>query len=115
MPGAGITAGQPEWIFPFTGLQPPQFRLYRSAALVVTAFFEELDSCVTTAGIREPGLTREDQLGFAAGRAMGTLVERFLDTPVPLPVPDLPYAGLLVALKSWSPKRRHAWAIISLG
>ncbi|MFG2049610.1 hypothetical protein ACGFIW_19535 [Micromonospora sp. NPDC048935] len=89
--------------------------VYRSAVLVVIAFFEWLDSCLTTAGIREPGLTREDQLGFAAGRAIETLVERLLDTPVPLPGPDLPYAGLLSLCRAGWPTRRHAWTIISLG
>ncbi|MER5336935.1 hypothetical protein [Micromonospora sp. NPDC002717] len=71
------------------------------AVLVVTAFFEELDGCLAAAGIREPGFNREDQLGFAAGRGEGTLVDRFLRAPVPLPAPDLPYASLLTALKCW--------------
>ncbi|RLK09753.1 hypothetical protein DER29_6315 [Micromonospora sp. M71_S20] len=72
------------------------------AVLVVTAFFEELDDCLTAAGIGEPGFTREDQLRFAAdGGDEGTLVDRFLRAPVPLPAPDLPYAGLLAALEDW--------------
>lgn len=71
------------------------------AVLVVTAFFEELDACLTAAGIPEPGFTREDQLGFAAGRGEGTLIDRLLPAQVPLPAPDLPYASLLTALKIW--------------
>ncbi|GGM58245.1 hypothetical protein GCM10011608_49000 [Micromonospora sonchi] len=71
------------------------------AVLVITAFFEELDECLTTAGIRRPDFTRDDQIEFAAGRGEGTLVEHFLRAPVPLPAPDLPYASLLTALKGW--------------
>ncbi|MFJ6198249.1 NACHT domain-containing protein [Micromonospora sp. NPDC092111] len=71
------------------------------AVLVVTAFFEELDDCLTAAGIRRPDFTRQDQLEFAAGRGEGTLVDQFLRAPVPLPAPDLPYASLLTALKGW--------------
>ncbi|GLY24252.1 hypothetical protein [Micromonospora sp. NBRC 101691] len=74
------------------------------AVLVVTAFFEELDVCLTAAGFRDPGFTRQDQLAFAADRGEGTLVDRFLRTPVPLPTPDLPYAGLLTALQDWYAK-----------
>lgn len=71
------------------------------AVLVVTAFFEELDDCLTAAGIRKPGFTRDDQLGFAAGSGEGTLIDRLLPEAVPLPAPDLPYASLLTNLKTW--------------
>jgi len=69
--------------------------------LVVTAFFEELDDCLAEAGIRKPGFTRDDQVGFVAGRGEGTLVDRLLPTPVPLPASDLPYASLLTDLGTW--------------
>ncbi|GIJ30639.1 hypothetical protein Vqi01_58010 [Micromonospora qiuiae] len=69
--------------------------------LVLTAFFEELDECLATAGLHRPDFTRNDQLEFAAGRGEGTLVEHFLRAPVPLPAPDLPYASLLTALGHW--------------
>ncbi|WP_213452167.1 NACHT domain-containing protein [Rhizomonospora bruguierae] len=69
--------------------------------LVVTAFFTELDDCLTAAGIGKPGFTRDDQLRFAAGGDGGTLVDRLLPAPVPLPAPDLPYASLLADMKNW--------------
>ncbi|MGQ5263306.1 NACHT domain-containing protein [Micromonospora sp. ZYX-F-536] len=69
--------------------------------LVVAAFFEELDVCLTSAGIHDPKFTREDQLAFAGGQGEGTLVGRFLHAPIPLPTPDRPYAALLTALWRW--------------
>lgn len=71
------------------------------AVLVVTAFFEELDACLTAAGIGDPGFTRNDQLRVAAGGDEGTLVARLLAAPVPLPAPDVPYASLLADLDTW--------------
>ncbi|MEU6024839.1 ATP-binding protein [Micromonospora sp. NPDC047134] len=69
--------------------------------LVITAFFEELDKCLTTAGVGRPEFTREHQLDFAAGQGEGTLVDNVLRTPLPLPAPDLSYRGLLTALEDW--------------
>lgn len=46
-----------------------------------------LDGCLTAAGMRKPGFTRDDQLRFAAGRREGTLVDRLLHTAVPLAGP----------------------------
>jgi NACHT conflict system protein/ATPase family protein associated with various cellular activities (AAA) len=69
--------------------------------LVVAAFFEELDACLTGAGVGKQGFTRDDQLSFVATAGRGTLVDRLLPTPVPLPAPDVPYANLLTALEIW--------------
>lgn len=69
--------------------------------LVVTAFFEELDGCLATAGIRKAGFTRDDQLRFVAGKGEGTLVDHLLPTSIPLPAPDVPYASLLTSLEMW--------------
>jgi hypothetical protein len=69
--------------------------------LVVTAFFEEFDYCLTAARLGKPAFTRDDQLRFAAGSGEGTLVDRLLPAPVPLPAPNLPYAGLLTDLETW--------------
>jgi hypothetical protein len=65
--------------------------------LVVTAFYTELDACLTAARIDRPEFTRDDQLG--GGR--GTLIDRLRLLLVPLPTPELSYEGLLETLKAW--------------
>ncbi|MEV4351165.1 hypothetical protein AB0J83_42450 [Actinoplanes sp. NPDC049596] len=66
--------------------------------LVVAAFFEELDDCLTAAGLAEPEFARDGQV---AGEAAGTIVDRLLPAPVPLPAPERPYSTLLKDLHVW--------------
>jgi hypothetical protein len=69
--------------------------------LVVTAFFEEFDNCLTLAGIGKPGFSRDDQLTFVASEGQGTLVDRLAPAAVPLPAPDRSYADHLEVLNAW--------------
>ncbi|MBL7253925.1 NACHT domain-containing protein [Paractinoplanes lichenicola] len=71
------------------------------AVLVVAAFFESLEECLAAAGVESVDFSRDDQLRFAGDLAVGDLVGRVLSTAVPLPAPDVPYAGLLDRLRSW--------------
>ncbi|GAB3853042.1 NACHT domain-containing protein [Dactylosporangium cerinum] len=69
--------------------------------LVVTAFFEELDGCLTAAGICTPGFAYDHQLRLAASNGEGRLINHLLHTSVPLPGPDRSHSSLLTNLTSW--------------
>ncbi|MDY7090595.1 MAG: hypothetical protein SYR96_36575 [Actinomycetota bacterium] len=71
------------------------------AVLVVAAFFESVDECLTTAGIETVEFSRDDQLRLVSDPDGGKLIERVLSTRVPLPSADLPYERLLSALLDW--------------
>ncbi|GID26077.1 NACHT domain-containing protein [Paractinoplanes brasiliensis] len=71
------------------------------AVLVVAAFFESVDECLTAAGIETVEFSRDDQLRLVGDPAEGKLIERVLSTRVPLPSADLPYERLLSALLDW--------------
>ncbi|AGL17759.1 NACHT domain-containing NTPase [Actinoplanes sp. N902-109] len=68
--------------------------------LVVTAFFESLDQCLTGAGLTSPGFTREQQLALAAPADEPWLVA-LLTSAIPAPAPDRGYDRLLDELRQW--------------
>ncbi|GAA2588551.1 hypothetical protein GCM10010435_78690 [Winogradskya consettensis] len=73
--------------------------------LVVTAFFEALDVCLTEAGLGSPEFTRDEQLrlsGVVSSPVAATNLVGFLkDSPIPVPAPERGYDQLLAELTAW--------------
>ncbi|GAB2620168.1 hypothetical protein Aab01nite_34450 [Paractinoplanes abujensis] len=69
--------------------------------LVVAAFFESLEECLSAAGVQSVDFGRDDQLRFVGEQSEGRLIDRVLSLPVPLPAAARPYAGLLESLEQW--------------
>jgi hypothetical protein len=70
--------------------------------LAVSSFFSSLDDCLGTAGLANPGFTRDDQLLFVAvTETGGSWQSRLLDADIPAPGPDLTGDRLLASLTAW--------------
>jgi hypothetical protein len=108
--GGGVVVGIRDRISGLNRFDRTERLVAAHAVIVITSFYEALDDSFKESlpgGFRGLGLTRAEQVELAtdssAGARYHSIVQALLDSPVPIPDPQLPYEKNLAILKGfWS-------------